>query len=112
MHAVIAAVVSFVTTGNPVEALTAGVADFLKELGWPSKPWIYQTIPTWNPNASPVFGAGVSGLNRYIIVNLSQQTNSGQQFMFQASIPEQMMRARAKRRARECGQRPQNCHLV
>lgn len=80
IHAVITAVFTFlqtlITTGNlhaaVVAGAAAGVADFLKQLGWPSKGfWITPGgTPQWNPNAIAILGGGPSGLSRYIIYNL------------------------------------------
>jgi len=76
IHAVITAVMTFITTGfNLKAAIAAGVADFLKELGWPSKGWMpsmERTTPPFNPNARAILSTGVSSLNRYIIYNLTQ----------------------------------------
>jgi RHS repeat-associated protein len=81
IHAVITAVFTFLqtflTTGNLHAALVAGaaagVAGFLKQLGWPSKGfWISPGgTPQWNPNAVAILGGGPSGLSRYIIVNFT-----------------------------------------
>jgi RHS repeat-associated protein len=73
VQAVVAAAIAFVTSGfSPHAALVAGVAAFLKDLGWPSKGWlpsVGRTTPGYNPNAAAVLSTGVSGLNRYIIYN-------------------------------------------
>jgi hypothetical protein len=81
IHAVITAVFTFIQTlimtgGNLHAALVAGaaagVADFLKQIGWPSKGyWITPGgTPQWNPNAVAILGGDPSGLSRYIIYNL------------------------------------------
>jgi RHS repeat-associated protein len=76
IHAVIVAVITFITSGfNPYAALAAGVADFLKEVGWPTKGWIPgmgRTTPPFNPNAGSILSSGIGSLNRYIIYNLTQ----------------------------------------
>jgi RHS repeat-associated protein len=75
IHAVVTAIIAFITTGNIYAALAAGVADFLKEIGWPSKGWLPgmgRTTPPFNPNAGSILSSGVSSLNRYIIYNLAQ----------------------------------------
>src|SRR6185503_10464208 len=87
IHAVITAVFTFIqtflTTGSLHAAVTAaiaaGVADFLRELGWPTKGY-WKTIPggtpQWNPNVVPILGGGPSGLSRYIIVNIANPQNA------------------------------------
>jgi RHS repeat-associated protein len=80
IHAVIKAVFTFIQTlimtgslhAAVVAAIAAGVADFLKQIGWPTKG--YWTIipggtPQWNPNVVPILATGASDLNRWIIWN-------------------------------------------
>jgi RHS repeat-associated protein len=82
IHAVITAVFTFIQTlimtgsvhAALVAAIGAGVADFLKELGWPSQGYwkaIPGGTPQWNPNSIPILGGGPSGLSRYIIYNFT-----------------------------------------
>src|SRR5437588_1299859 len=56
VHAAVHAVFTFLTTliftGSLHAAVVAGVADFFKELGFPSKGW-YPGSAQWNPNATP-----------------------------------------------------------
>ncbi len=79
IHAAIHAAFTFLTTliftGSVHAAFVAGIADFFKELGFPSKGW-YPGSPQWNPNATPILGGGIGPLSRYIIVNFqnTQQT--------------------------------------
>lgn len=102
IHAVVVAVIELIMSGgNIYAAAAAGVGDFLKEIGWPTNDWLRQGTPPFNPVASPVFNAGVSGLNRYIIVNFAAGTSGGgQEYVFQSSIRESMMRARDRRARR------------
>jgi len=71
IHAAIHAAFTFLTTliftGSVHAAFVAGIADFFKELGFPSKGW-YPGSPQWNPNATPILGGGAS-VSRSIIVN-------------------------------------------
>jgi RHS repeat-associated protein len=82
IHAVITAVFTFITTGSIHAALAAGVADFLKELGFPSKGWLpnMRTTPPFNPNAAAILSTGVSSLNRYIIYNFMSNQQNQQPF--------------------------------
>lgn len=73
IHAVIQAVITLIITGNPSAAFAVGVADFLKQLGWPSRDFL-SFVPQWNPNAGPILG-NPGAVNRYVIVNL---TNNAQ----------------------------------
>jgi RHS repeat-associated protein len=80
VHALITAVISFVTSGGNVHtAIRAGVADFTREIGIPSNGSIgvSRTTPPFNPNAGSVLSIGVSGLNRYIINNFAMQNSAG-----------------------------------
>jgi RHS repeat-associated protein len=74
IHAVIAAVFTLITTGSIHAAIGVGVATFVKELGFPSKDslGIGKSTPPFNPNAGSALSRGVSGLNRYIINNFTQ----------------------------------------
>ena len=86
IHAVIKAVFTFLETllmtGNlhaaVIAAIGAGVADFLKEIGWPSKGY-WKVIPggtaQWNPDVVPILGGGPSGLSKLIIVNIANPQN-------------------------------------
>ena len=86
IHAVIKAVFTFLQTllmtgslhAAVVAAIGAGVADFLKEIGWPSKGY-WKLIPggtaQWNPNSIPILGGAPSGLSKLIIVNIANPQN-------------------------------------
>jgi len=80
IHAALRAIFTFLQTllmtgnfGAAVAAgLAAGVADFLKEIGWPSKGWwkiVPGGTPQWNPNSIPILANGPSQLSRWIIWN-------------------------------------------
>ncbi len=82
IHAAIRAVFTFlqtlIMTGNfgaaVAAGLAAGVADFLKEIGWPSKGYwkiVPGGTPQWNPNAIPILANGPSQLSRWIIWNFN-----------------------------------------
>lgn len=86
IHAAITAAFTFLQTlimtgGNFGAAVVAGAvaggADFLKQIGWPSKGyWIsLGGTPQWNPNAVAILSGGPSGLSRYIIYNLTNPQN-------------------------------------
>jgi RHS repeat-associated protein len=76
VHAAIHAAFTFLTTllltGSVHAAFVAGVVDFFKELGLPSK-GPFPGSPQWNPNAHPILGGGIGPLSRYIIVNFAQR---------------------------------------
>ena len=77
IHAAIHAVIVFITTGSPHAALVAGIATFVRELGFPSKDSIgvWKGTPPFNPNAAAVLSSGAGGLNKYIIYNLQGDDN-------------------------------------
>jgi len=92
IHAAIRAVFTFLQTllmtgnfGAAVAAgLAAGVADFLKEMGWPSKGYwkiVPGGTPQWNPSAIPILANGPSQLSRWIIWNLNGSGGGGDPFI-------------------------------
>ena len=79
IHAVITAVFTLLTTGSLHAAIGAGVADFFKELGFPTKGFGVKIggTPQWNPNVVSILSGGPSALSRYIIVNLTAVAQTG-----------------------------------
>lgn len=71
IHAAFTFLFTMIFTGSVHAAFVAAVADFVKELGLPSK-GPFPGSPQWNPNSTPILGSGVGSLSRYIIVNLQQ----------------------------------------